>query len=404
MGVIRKRHVFYVEGYDPQGAAGYYALFRREFERFRNLWPLRGSLTALQADAGTHAARWNIEAAAPNWQVAVAYEFLNWDDIIARDLKRSMPWRLGRALVWIIDDLRTGTVARIFRASWRFGLLYIYQLVVLLLWLELALAAGWASARVAGAQLATPTGIAALIGIAVAFLVFVLLRPLAERILAIQLADLWFFFRDLTFGRRKDFEARIDRFAERLVAAVSAADADEIVVVGHSGGAVVASLALARALALDPQLGQRGPKLVLLTLGSIMPAVAMHPRAGGLREALRGLALEHDLVWIDCQASTDFVNFFRFDPIAGVGIDAEPAAHNPIVLPIRFRDLLSPEIYRRFRWNVFRMHFQFIMANDRRATYDYFLYLCGPIPLETWARDPAQALASFGADASTAHQ
>ena len=402
--MIQKRKVFYIEGYDPQGAAGYYALFRREFERFRKLWPLRGTLTPLAAEPGAHAAHWSIESEAPNWKVTTAYEFLNWDDIIARDLARNMAWRLARAAVWFADDLWSGTTARIFRASWRFALFYIYPLVMLLLWLALALAAGWIAARLAAASLAPP--IVALIGIAVALAAYWLLRPLAERRLAIQLADLWFFFRDLSFGRRADFAARIDRFAERLVAAAAAADADEIVVVGHSGGAVVAALVVGRALAIDPRLGKRGPRLVLLTLGSIMPAVAMHPRAQDLRDVLRRLALEPDLLWIDCQARTDFVNFHKFDPIAGVGIDAGPAAPNPVVRSIRFRDLLAPETYQRFRYNVFRMHFQFIMANDRRAAYDYFLYLCGPIALELWARDPAQALASFGADASVsrAHQ
>jgi hypothetical protein len=139
---------------------------------------------------------------------------------------------------------------------------------------------------------------------------------------------------------------------------------------------------------------------VLLTLGSIMPAIALHPRAQDLRAALRRLALQSDLRWIDCQSRTDLVNFFDFDPIAGVGIDAGPGARNPIVRRVRFRDLLSPETYRRVRYNVFRTHFQFIMANDRRAPYDYYLYLCGPIPLERWARDPERTLASLGADAS----
>ena len=47
-------------------------------------------------------------------------------------------------------------------------------------------------------------------------------------------------------------------------------------------------------------------------------------------------------------------------------------------------DLVSPEFYARLRWNFFRMHYQFIMANDRRALYDYFMLVCGPVPLSCW--------------------
>jgi len=39
------------------------------------------------------------------------------------------------------------------------------------------------------------------------------------------------------------------------------------------------------------------------------------------------------------------------------------------------------------------MHFQFIMANDQRAPYDYFMFVCGPIRLLDWAKDTSKALA-----------
>jgi hypothetical protein len=398
--VVQKRKVFYIEGYDPQGAAGYYALFRREFARFLKLWPVRGKLTALEADPGAHAGHWNIETEAPDWKVSTAYEFLNWDDIIAQDLARSMPSRVVRTLARFVDDLRTGLTFRIYRASWRFGFFFHYPMAALTLWLAASIGAGWIVARTAAALVVAPVALSVLVGVATTLLVFRLLQPLAKRWFVIQLADLWLFFRDLIFDRRRDFERRVDRFAERLVAAARAATDDEIVVVGHSGGAVVASLVVARALMIDPQLGKRGPRLVLLTLGSIMPAVALHPRAGRLRDELRRLACEASLLWVDCQTRRDLLNFFDFDPIGGIGIDAGPQRCNPVVLKVHFRDALSPDVYRRFRWNFFRLHFQFIMANDLRAHYDYFLYLCSPLPLGLWARRPAQALASFRADAS----
>ena len=32
------------------------------------------------------------------------------------------------------------------------------------------------------------------------------------------------------------------------------------------------------------------------------------------------------------------------------------------------------------------MHYQFIMANDMRAPYEYMMLVCGPVPVEQWAR------------------
>jgi hypothetical protein len=46
------------------------------------------------------------------------------------------------------------------------------------------------------------------------------------------------------------------------------------------------------------------------------------------------------------------------------------------------------------------MHFQFIMANDRRAPYDYFMFVCGPRRFQKWLEERHGAPSSFGADAS----
>jgi hypothetical protein len=45
------------------------------------------------------------------------------------------------------------------------------------------------------------------------------------------------------------------------------------------------------------------------------------------------------------------------------------------------------------------MHFQFIMANDQRAPYDYFMFVCGPIRLLDWAKDTSKALACIAQEA-----
>ena len=60
------------------------------------------------------------------------------------------------------------------------------------------------------------------------------------------------------------------------------------------------------------------------------------------------------------------MNFFDFDPIKSHGIDVGPARRNPTIVPIRFRDMILPENYDRFRWQFFRVHFQFVMANEVR--------------------------------------
>jgi hypothetical protein len=49
--VIRRRRVIYVEGYDPQGAKGYYRLFDRSWARFLKVWPLKSRLSELALES-----------------------------------------------------------------------------------------------------------------------------------------------------------------------------------------------------------------------------------------------------------------------------------------------------------------------------------------------------------------
>ena len=46
----------------------------------------------------------------------------------------------------------------------------------------------------------------------------------------------------------------------------------------------------------------------------------------------------------------------------------------------------EPAFYRRMKRNLFRVDCQFVSANDRRAAYDYFMLLCGPLSAENQGR------------------
>src|SRR5262249_44500393 len=129
------------------------------------------------------------------------------------------------------------------------------------------------------------------------------------------------------------------------------------------------------------------------------PGAALHPKATKLRATFARLAVEPSITWIDAQSRKDVMNFWDFDPIRGIGVDVGRDRCNPLLWQIRFRDMLSPKFYNRIRLNFFRLHYQFIMANDQRAPYDYFMLVCGPVPVTAWAKDSHGVLARFDADA-----
>jgi hypothetical protein len=401
--LIRRRHVIYVEGYDPQGAEGYYKLFARSWRNFLKLWPLTTKLGPLQTESDEFA-HWDIETAGPNWKVATRYDFVRQEHIIRANMAEPMTRQVPRALAWAFNYLITGTLVRVLRASWEFGCVLIYFQSMLMLWLGLSIGSGALTGYLATRYGGAPALVGAMLGIAVAAAVFALLRMLANRSFVVQINSHWPYLCEFARGEPTCFDRPIEAAAERLVAAARANDADEIVVVGHSGGGALVPSVITRALELDPEVGRRGPPVVVMTLGSIMPGAGLHRRATKLRAVVARLAVEPSVLWIDCQSRKDVMNFWDFDPVAGIGAEVEGTRCNPFVWKLRFRDMLSPQFYKRLQFDFFRMHYQFIMANDRRAPYDYFMLTCGPLPVATWAKSYGAVLAAFADDGALDEQ
>ena len=392
--LITRRRVIYVSGYDPQGPQGYYALFGSQLKRACALWNTKFVLGPLAIESADIAS-WTITMGGPNWQVFTRYDFLRCEDIIKANTAEPIIRQISRAIRWILDDLATGTTFRVFRANWQFGMHHLVLQLLLLTWIATSIAAGMLAWYIARHRVGVATPISLATSVAVFFAIFMALRPLANRWLVIRVNNYWPYLREFGRGEATCFDRPIDIGAAHLKELVHANDADEVVLIGHSGGAPLVQCMAARALELDQDLGLRGPRIVVLTIGSITPAVAFHPRALKMRKIIRRLAIEPSINWIECQSRKDALNFWGFDPVAGVGIQLGPERCNPLVWQVRFRDMLSAQFYRKLRWKLFRLHFQYIMANHMRAPYDYFMLIGGPVPIMEWAKRQRDVIGEF---------
>jgi len=393
VGTVRRRHVLYVKGYDPRGAETYYELFQRSCDRFRKAWSVELTLDPFEIDSDDFA-HWSLTTRSASWQVATRYDFLRLERHIRADTDGPTARQIGRGLGWLIDDLVSGTMLRIFRASWRFGVHLLWIQALLVIWLALAAAIGLAAAFVVSGSFGQPLALTIATGLTAAAVTLFALKPLAHRWYVNQITSCWATLRRFGRGQPTWLDGTIEAGARRLVAAAAANDTDELVLVGHSTGSVIAAAIMARALALDPDLGRRGARLVLLTLGAVMPAVALHPAAKRMRDIIERLAGEPTVAWIECQSRKDVMNFEGFDPVDGVGVHVEKR-HNPLLWSVRFKDMVSPAYYQRLRWNFFRMHFQYISAGDRPTAHDYMLLIAGPVALADWATHHKQLTLEF---------
>ena len=397
---VQHRHIIYVQGYDPRGLAQYYRMFRTELRKFGRLYQFAATISRPQSAPDGETASWTIETKASDWQTRTSYDFLRWEDLIQRDLAAPI-WGTVFHAMWIYWRLVFGgTIARFWRAHWRFATFISYP--HFLLFIEALFSLGIAFAFGKGLEALGIPGmfsIAASAALFVAFLGSMLKYTENLTYLLYLLSDtIWTW--EFSHRQRPEWDERIDRFAQHLAKVARTSNAEEIVVVGHSSGSFLGVEILARALKLDPALGRHGPRIVLLTIGGNFPIVGFHAKSQDFRDHLRSLAIEPSIDWIDCQSRKDVMNFFPFDPIAGHGIDVGGSRRNPTIVPVRFREIIKPEHYNLFRWKFFRVHFQFVMANERPHAYDFFMIVCGPIPLSERMSLPDAALAIATGDAS----
>jgi pimeloyl-ACP methyl ester carboxylesterase len=393
---VENRHVIYVQGYDPRGLAQYYRMFRTELRKFDALYGVTSSIGRPRHVSEDEIASWSIETRAADWQTRTTYDFLRVEDLIQRDM--AMPsWRIVTYTILIYLRLIVhGTVFRFMAANWRFLIFITWPHIVF--WFEVACLALIAPlVRRALDALGTPAPFDWLVTTALFIAALWALLKTTEKytyLLYLMCDTIWTW--EFSHSERPEWDARLDRFAEHLCEVARNSNAEEIVLVGHSSGSFLGTEILGRALERDPELGRHGPRIALLTLGGNTPIVGYHKAAKFFRDHLRLIATEPSVDWIDCQARKDVMNFFDFDPLASHGIDVGPARRNPTIVPIRFRDMILPQNYNRFRWQFFRVHFQFVMANEVRHPYDFFMIACGPVPLrERMARpDAALAIAS----------
>ncbi|WP_245930741.1 alpha/beta hydrolase [Methylobacterium radiodurans] len=376
---VRRRVLFYVHGYDPEADRRYRALFMRELrlyaKRFGIAFP-RVSRTAL--DPSGTVQTWTVEHEGEAGRVTTTYNVLLWHDLVRADMAR--PYLVGACLnvLAFLHVALSGALFRMYRASWKCGNVILYPTLVAGMLPCLAIGLGLLAAGLIEAGLIGPAWLAPVFGAACGILALRLVIPRLDRTFLWQLMNDWVFAWQQAMGRRADYQTRLDTFADLICTEIRSADADEVMLVGHSSGALTAVEIAARVLQRDDALGREGSILSLLTLGSSLPIVAMQPAAAPIRAAIASLLTSQRLVWVDYQAPQDWMNFPGFEPARDLRLRVPPLqATNPIVRSAKFRDIIDTQTYERIKKHPFRMHFQFLMANEFPGVFDIFALTLG---------------------------
>lgn len=364
---VASRRVLYIPGFDPMPPRRYRELYRREASAQAAISGHR-----IVQSRGRDALSWEVRAKIDGHETRSEISVLPWSDIVSASMRPGIAetyaglmrtaWvYVASGALWRLTRLRRGPV-----------IAALYPIVVLVLQAAVALGLGAALFGLVGGLPGAGLGLAAVPLVLGAF------RAADGKVFAWYLMHDYAYSSSLGGAYPPELSSRIDSFAREIARAL-AGDHDEVLIVGHSSGAILAVSALARAMRTG-RVPANGPRLSLLTLGHVIPMVSFLPGANTLRADLHLMAEQEDIVWVDVTAPGDACSFALCDPVAVSGVAPE-AQRWPLVLSAAFSRTLAPQTRRRLRWRYFRLHLQYLCAFDRPEGYDYFAITAGPLSL-----------------------
>jgi len=381
---ITKRLVFHIGGYDPitppQGA---YRRFLRELSRFERTWSVKASVGA--PDVSTDEMKWTVTTTGPNWRVESNYHLVRWDDVIQAQSRQPLWRRLPLGILAFLDFVFAGALWGYFRTNWHYAVFFLYPFTLFFVLVVIALATGMLIGR-ADALIGSLTGLATFA---------VLLAGPWRWLHLAPLFDDWIFSRIYIRVGCPVLSRRLDRIAQQVIEAATKSSVEEILLVGHSLGAVLAVDLINKILALQPALGLGGRRVAFLTIGSSVLKIGLHRDASDFRAAVERVASAPGVFWGDYQARVDIMNFYGTDPMVEMALIPNG---RPVVRLVEIGRMLEHAMYRQLRLRFFRLHCQFISGNDRRAEYDYFMLVCGPLAAEHQTLMPDGAQGAIGQD------
>src|ERR1700730_13111897 len=314
---VAKRLVFHIGGYDPiTPHASAQRRFVREIARFQGTWSVKAIVDGLRDTADQ--IQWNVTTTGPDWLVETDYRLVRWHDVIDAFGRQSIGSRISLGILAFLDFVLAGTLWRYLLTNWRYAGFFLYPFVMFGLLIAAAFLIGVFAFKISGS---VPVAIGG------GFLGFTAVLAGPWRWLHLgDLFDDWIFSREYIRSGNSKIEQRLDILAAELVAAASNFAADEILVMGHSLGAVLAVDLLDRALKLDPALGRNKIPVTFLSVGSSILKVGLHPKAIRFRTTMERVAKSRAIFWGDYQALIDPLNFYKSRPMAEMGLSTENEA------------------------------------------------------------------------------
>ena len=368
-----RRAVFFIAGFDPNGAKYLYWLFRREFGKDNALHSRAAAVGRLGDDADKLPG-WRIDTSDGARPVTVDYTVLSPRAVVRGNYYVRDVFRLIAAYLYsLYAFIRSGGLWFLRKAPPPAAIMALYVIVAVpgFFWIGTALAY-WP-------MLLLPDSVGEtwrLAGRLIGGLVFLQAVYLFERVIW-----LYFFVSALRMlalqaeGRAHALDRMVAEWV-RIVAERQARERyDEVLIVGHSIGSIQ-GIEMAERLLREPAFAG-AQRLALLTIGSADGLLSCQRHAQRFHAATAAVATSPDLVWVEYFAPTDALCRGWVDPIAFAGIDlGGRKQHGPAMRKVDLGAMFPGLNPKRVPVNLVKQHFLYLSAGDVKTDYSYFATIC----------------------------
>ncbi len=373
MNVIARRVVLHFPGFEPLDGAAHRARYERSARQSAAVWNYSVTSGALKDTA--HPVSFDVSANAEGWNTHSEIHMFDHDALVRKLRAKSVPMQMASGFLSALRIVVDGGLWGYFRHAWRFGLFFIFPFLLMVLGLSL------------GATIAAiPVGLELpavhlLWSLALAFGFFILVfLPFAERFHTLHLFADWEMAVALGRMDRPDFNRWLEDCAVAARRALSQ-EADEYVISSHSMGSSVAAHVIGLLLEKEPDLLD-GKRVIFATLGSAILQCALLRPAGLLRSRVGLIAGCRSIEWLDVHCLTDSIHFYKVPVVAAAGHADAPQAR---IVFIRIKQMLTPEHNKKIRKDFLRVHRQYVLGPDLKASFDFTLMTAGPMPAMSFA-------------------
>jgi len=361
---VKKRAIFYLSGYDPKGARYYYNLYKSEASKEKSIF------VSPKQRSDKHIQSWTIKNTTEEKITDTEYHFLEWDDIVRKNWKKSSYQLLKDWFFYIKVYLLGGLFLKYFIKSHRqmegiffplnyfivsAGIMYIWSLGFFIL----------------------------LESYALFILLFFFLSwgffLWATHVGLFWLLRIFVFSAKYTLEDMPNLEKRIDYFAKSLADNLYDAkknNIDEILIISHSVGSILSIPILSRTLKQVKIDKKIFPTLSVISLGHCIPLVTVIPHSLAYQKEMQYLANQENITWVDYTSVIDTATFPQLNFFEDVNINIK-AKENFHFLSPKFHTLYPNKAYKKLKKDKYKAHFLYMMSHPRPRGYNFFRLTSG---------------------------